>query len=78
MGYRKQPEVYQMAAPNRVFEDAARVAGERALGILRSAAWTKLFNGRDLAGWSGDTEGYVVRDGVLVCQKGAKVLQTAK
>jgi hypothetical protein len=58
--------------------DAARVAGERALGILRSAAWTKLFNGRDLAGWSGDTEGYVVRDGVLVCQKGAKLLQTRK
>jgi BMFP domain-containing protein YqiC len=33
MGYRKQPELYQMAAPNRVFEDAARVAGG-AMGTL--------------------------------------------
>lgn len=52
-------------------------AGKRALGILENAAnWTDLFNGTDLTGWSGDTEGYVAKDGILVCQKGAKVLQT--
>lgn len=26
-----------------------------------------LFNGADLAGWTGDTKGYQVRDGVIVC-----------
>ncbi len=59
-------------------QDANREAGARALGILESAAWTDLFNGRDLSGWSGDTQGYVARDGVLVCQRGATVLQTVK
>ena len=26
-----------------------------------------LFNGRDLAGWTGDTDGYLVEDGSIVC-----------
>lgn len=58
--------------------DQNRLAGTRALGILKSANWTPLFNGKDLTGWTGDTKGYIVKDGVLVCQKGAKLLQTAK
>ncbi|MFT5470820.1 MAG: hypothetical protein ACI8UO_005951, partial [Verrucomicrobiales bacterium] len=53
-------------------------AAERALGILESATWNDLFNGKDLEGWTGDTEGYVAKDGILVCQKGGKVLQTEK
>ena len=57
--------------------DTNRIAAERATAILDEfAAWRPLFNERDLTGWKGDTEGYVVRDGVLVCQKGAKNLQT--
>lgn len=28
--------------------------------------WRSLFNGRDLSGWSGDTDGYAVQDGALV------------
>lgn len=38
--------------------------------------WTSLFNGKDLTGWRGDTKKYVVKDGVLVCEKGGKVLET--
>ena len=64
------------AAPKK--PDPNRVTAERALGILKSAKWTSLFNGKNLNGWTGDTKGYIVKDGVLVCQKGAKILQTAK
>ena len=53
-------------------------AAKRPLAILEGANWSDLFNGNDLAGWQGDTEGYVVKDGVLVCQKGAKHLHTDK
>ena len=35
------------------------------------AGFTPLFNGRDLAGWHGATEGYDVVDGELRCRKGA-------
>ena len=51
-------------------------AGKRALALLEQAVWVSLFNGKDLAGWNGDTEGYVAKDGLLVCQKGAKTLRT--
>ena len=48
-------------------------AAERTLSVLNStAAWTDLFNGENLSGWTGDTDGYVAKDGVLVCQKGVK------
>src|SRR3712207_2538200 len=32
--------------------------------------FTPLFNGKDLTGWEGATDGYAVEDGVLVCVKG--------
>lgn len=36
-----------------------------------------LFNGRDLTGWTGDTQGYTVEDGLLVCpQNGGGNLYT--
>jgi hypothetical protein len=46
--------------------------------LAETANWVDLFNGKDLAGWTGDTKGYVVEDGVLVCKKGGKNLVTAK
>lgn len=58
--------------------DPNKQAAIRPQAILENAAWTELFNGKDLAGWKGDTEGYVVEDGVLVCQKGARNLVTEK
>jgi len=32
-----------------------------------------LFNGTDVAGWIGDTRGYVAENGELVCRKGGKI-----
>jgi hypothetical protein len=52
-------------------------AANRALAILeRGATSIDLFNGQDLSGWTGDTEGYVAKGGLLICQKGAKNLVT--
>ncbi len=53
-------------------------AAKRPLSILESASWKDLFDGKDLTGWQGDTTGYIVKDGILVCQKGAKNLETEK
>lgn len=59
--------------------DPNRVEGKATLERLEGAAkWTKLFNGKDLKGWHGDTEGYIAKDGALVCQAGAKNLYTDK
>ena len=33
-------------------------------------AYTSLFNGRDLTGWTGAVDGYGVKDGVLFCKRG--------
>jgi hypothetical protein len=35
--------------------------------------FVSLFNGKDLTGWQGDTKGYVVKDGVVVCEKGTNL-----
>jgi hypothetical protein len=58
--------------------DPNRVAAMKANKILDSAAWSELFNGKDLTGWIGDTAGYEVVDGILVCKKGGKELATEK
>lgn len=58
--------------------DPNLLAGERALTILKAAPWAPLFNGTDLTGWKGDTEGYQARDGLLVCPAGAHSLYTEK
>ncbi len=44
---------------------------------LTDLDYKPLFNGHDLAGWIGDTKGYAVEDGALVCpQKGGGNLYT--
>jgi len=35
--------------------------------------FTTIFNGKDLGGWKGDTKGYGVTDGVIVCNKGGNL-----
>ncbi|MBL8811675.1 MAG: DUF1080 domain-containing protein, partial [Planctomycetaceae bacterium] len=52
-------------------------AAARPVGILTHAEWKDLFNGKDLSGWAGDTNGYTVENGILVCKKGGKNLYTA-
>ncbi|MEZ6089635.1 MAG: DUF1080 domain-containing protein [Pirellulaceae bacterium] len=59
--------------------DPNKQAAQRVMSTLaETATWRELFNGTDLTGWEGDTSGYVVEDGILVCQKGAKTLLTEK
>ena len=57
-------------------DDPAVVHGRRVAALLADLGWADLWNGRDLAGWTGDTQGYAVEDGVLVCRKGGKDLAT--
>lgn len=35
--------------------------------------FVSIFNGKDLTGWVGDTKGYAVEDGVLVCKPGGNL-----
>ena len=37
------------------------------------AGFVPLFNGKDLTGWTGDTKGYVVEDGKIVCRPGGNL-----
>ena len=41
-----------------------------------TAGFTSLFDGRTLAGWGGDTEGYVVEDGAIKCTPAGRNLHT--
>jgi len=36
----------------------------------QEAMFERLFNGKDLSGWKGETGSYEVRDGILACKKG--------
>ena len=63
-------------APQGGQADPFVAAAEHAEGILATATWQSIFNGKDLAGWRGDTAGYAIEDGVLVCKKGGKTLET--
>lgn len=40
-----------------------------AAAVADEGDFVSLFNGEDLSGWTGDTDGYAVEDGVLVCLK---------
>ena len=68
-----------LAALGEQKPDPRVAAANRALGILEATAdWKPLFNGTDLSGWTGDTNGYVAEDGKLVCKKGGKNLVSAE
>lgn len=41
--------------------------------LPKKGEFRSLFNGRDLAGWIGDTKGYLVEDGVIVCKPGGNL-----
>ena len=59
--------------------DANMRAGQRTADILAATAdWQPMLKGDTLDGWAGDTQGYVVEDGVLICKKGGKILMTEK
>lgn len=59
--------------------DPAILDGKATMERLASVSnWTELFNGKDLTNWQGDTEKYVVKDSILICEAGGKVLETEK
>ncbi len=59
--------------------DPNRTAGTETLARVEAVKnWTTLFDGSNLDHWQGDTEKYVIKDGVLVCEAGGKVLETKK
>ncbi|MEY3174679.1 MAG: hypothetical protein RLZZ436_2593 [Planctomycetota bacterium] len=66
------------AQDQKPVEDPGATAAARAAAILEKAAWTDLFNGTDLSGWTGDTQGYAAENGILVCSKGGKNLYSEK
>ena len=39
----------------------------------KTEGFISLFSGKDLTGWTGDTKGYVVEDGRIICQPGGNV-----
>jgi len=41
--------------------------------IKHKSGWRELFNGKDLSGWTGDTKGYVVEDGAMMCKPGGNL-----
>lgn len=56
---------------------ACGIAGN---GLAQSApeeGFTSLFNGTDLTGWTGDTDGYKAEDGLLVCKPGGNLYTEA-
>ena len=47
------------------------VAGLAAMA--EEEGYVSLFNGKDLTGWTGDTKGYLVENGNLVCKPGGNL-----
>ncbi len=59
---------------NRILASVAVIALLCACAIAEDeAGFTPLFNGKDLSGWVGDTAGYSVKDGVIVCKPGGNL-----
>lgn len=50
-------------------EDQPSPPAEEAVAASDEEGFVSVFNGVDLTGWTGDTEGYGVENGVLVCLK---------
>lgn len=46
--------------------------------VADEAGFTQLFNGSDLTGWIGDTKGYLVEDGAIVCGPQGRNLYTER
>ena len=70
---------FTMAPAQQKKPDQNLIDGKASLQRIEAVAkWVSLFNGKDLNEWQGDLENHVIEDGILVCKKGAKVLETKK
>ncbi|MEM9281427.1 MAG: DUF1080 domain-containing protein, partial [Verrucomicrobiota bacterium] len=66
-----------LAQETKPKEDPQQTAGSVTLNRIKAIQhWESLFNGKDLTGWQGDFEKYVVEDGILLCRAGGKKLET--
>lgn len=61
------PTVYRMVLPLLLLTVAMPVAAAELDSQEKAEGFVSLFNGQDLTGWVGDTEGYVVEEGTIVC-----------
>lgn len=70
---------YGQTKPAKKKVDPNKVDGSRTLKMVEAIQhWESLFNGKDLTGWAGDEKSYKVEDGAMVCQEGARNLETTK
>ena len=70
-----------MSALRHIKDDNVRKAVEAYLeknALPVDEGFTALFNGKDLTGWIGDTEGYAVEDGMIVCKPGGMLFTTSE
>jgi len=59
---------------NVFIREIPRDAGPRGLTEQeRAEGFVSLFNGKDLTGWTGDTAGYIVEEGKIVCADGGNL-----
>jgi hypothetical protein len=59
---------------NIFIREIPRDEGTRGLTEEEKAeGFVSLFNGKDLTGWIGDTNGYIAKNGRIICQKGGNV-----
>jgi len=56
-----------MSLPAPILAGLAAMLLAFADGPAGAEGFTRIFNGRDLAGWTGDTAGYAVEDGAITC-----------
>ncbi len=71
------PSTAPPAAPTAPPQQSPRVAPPLAPPAAEDG-FVALFDGTDLTGWTGDTTGYVVEDGAIVCGPKGSNLYTAK
>ena len=48
-------------------------AEDKACTATGDESFVSVFNGTDLTGWVGDTKGYVVENGEMVCKPGGNI-----
>ncbi|MCA9137805.1 MAG: DUF1080 domain-containing protein [Planctomycetales bacterium] len=56
---------------NLKIKELSTAEANQTLSSKDADAFTSIFNGKDLSGWVGATDGYEVTDGAIQCQKGS-------
>jgi len=56
-----------------LFSDCAAMSDGAECTKAPEEGYVSLFNGKDLSGWMGDTAGYVVQKGAMVCKPGGNI-----